>query len=75
MPPSHINTFELGLFKVCDKHEEMLLVENVLINKQILKDTSEPHYVDLEREVIGKYYHGINALAGRQCPSHFITRH
>lgn len=49
--------------------------KNVLINKQILKNTSEPHYVDLEQEVIGKYYHGINALAGRQCPSHFITRH
>lgn len=53
----------------------MVLVGNILINKQILKNTNESHYVDLEWEVTGKYYHGINALAGRQCPSHFITRH
>lgn len=30
------------------KHEEMVSVENVLINKQILKNTNESYYVDLE---------------------------
>lgn len=35
-------------FKLLNKHKEVVSVESLSINKQILKNTNESYYVDLE---------------------------
>lgn len=39
---------QLKIFKLPNKHKEMVSVESLSINKQILKNTNESYYVDLE---------------------------
>lgn len=39
---------QLKIFKLPNKHKKMVSVESLSINKQILKNTNESYYVDLE---------------------------
>lgn len=39
---------QLKFFKLPNKHKEVVSVESLSINTQILKNTNESYYVDLE---------------------------
>lgn len=39
---------QLNIFKLLNKHTGMVSVESLSINKQILKNSNESYYVDLE---------------------------